>query len=98
MGQTCGTFSDSTSEHDWALSVTVDMKGEFVYVGYHSGRVVSFLYQSGEVSQRYHLHKSAVRSICVAKDDSFVVTASDDRTAKASSRFIHFSLVSVIEK
>jgi len=82
LGQACGTFSDSTSEHDWALSVAVDMKGEFVYVGYHSGRVVAFLYQSGEVSKRHHLHKSAVRSICMAKDNSFVVTASDDRTAK----------------
>ena len=73
-----------TKEHDWALSVAVDPKGEFVYVGYHSGRVVSFCYGSGEVSRQYDVHKSSVRNICTSKDGGYVVTASDDRTSKVS--------------
>lgn len=96
LGQPCGTFTDSQAkEHDWALSVAVDSKGELAYVGYHSGKVVSFMYNSGEVKQRYHVHKSAIRSIRTSKDDLYVITASDDRTAKAS--FISISLFPCVQ-
>ena len=63
----------------------MDSQGKAAYVGFNSGKVVSFSYLSGEIDQRFEVHKAAVRSICMSTDDRCVVTASDDRTAKVSA-------------
>eukprot|EP00794_Sanderia_malayensis_P012166 gene12166-13421_t len=83
LGQPCGTFSASEgSNSEWALSVIVDQKGVAAYVGYHDGSVICFDYASRTAIKKLALHKSAVRSICLSKCERYLLTASDDRTAK----------------
>ena len=91
------TFSNgNNSNSEWALSVTVDVKGSFAYVGYHDGSVSCFDYSSGNIVKQLSLHSSAVKSLCLSKDGEYLVTGSEDRTAKVKSYCSYISIINNI--
>ncbi len=95
MGQPNGTFSDvDQSSKEWAWCVAVNQAGTVAYVGYHDGSVTCFDYNTGKVIKKLPLHKSAIRSIALSKDNNYLLTGSDDRLAKVSSLTLILELIS----
>ena len=85
MGQPAGVIRNKDSaDHDYALAVTINNQGNFVVVGYHSGRVSYFDSLTDELKHTSRPHKASIKSLDFTHDGQFVITGCDDKTAKVS--------------